>query len=95
MIIKEAYPYYIRMHMKVLYMQSMHISKIKEQKRESKSIRLKDYIGINMEPNAELPMYVKCVCNDCLHRWESCSWVARCPECKSENIRQDAMVRGL
>ncbi len=48
-----------------------------------------------MDSLTEPPMYVKCFCNNCGHSWESASWARKCPECNSENINQDAMIRGL
>lgn len=48
-----------------------------------------------MEPVAELPMYVSCICKDCCHKWKSDVWTKSCPECNSNNIDQNAMTRGL
>lgn len=43
----------------------------------------------------EQPIFVKCLCNNCGHRWESEKWTGKCPICHSDNINQDAMMRGL
>lgn len=48
-----------------------------------------------MESLEELPIYVKCVCKDCGHKWESEMLPKGCPECHRFSIDQTAMIRGL
>jgi len=52
-------------------------------------------MNVIMEQNAELPIYVKCKCNNCGNTWETENWTRKCLKCNSTNINQDAMMRGL
>jgi Zn finger protein HypA/HybF involved in hydrogenase expression len=48
-----------------------------------------------MESLVELPIYIKCVCKDCGHKWEPDALSKSCPECNSSSIDCITMMRGL